>query len=121
METRLILIVFRRSLFRDEPEPQVKERHYAQHAYIKGSTADIFISSSTIFVPRIQSNTASWDSLQNRFVDIFRACAIVTNVNPLFRLQNQQEQYSCDKCDLKFQNSTGLSNHRKFSEVHADT
>ncbi|KAK0220773.1 hypothetical protein EDD85DRAFT_1028646 [Armillaria nabsnona] len=35
--------------------------------------------------------------------------------------QSQQEQYSCDECELKYQNSTGLSNHPKFSKVHADT
>ncbi len=120
METWLILIVFWRSLFCNEPEPQVKECHYMQHTYIKWFTADIFISTSTNFVPCIQSYIASWDSLQNRFVNIFHTCAIVTNVNLLFWLQNQQEVIACNKCNSKFQNSTGLSNHRRFSEVHAD-
>ncbi|PBK68120.1 hypothetical protein ARMSODRAFT_976384 [Armillaria solidipes] len=30
--------------------------------------------------------------------------------------QNQQERYSCDQCDLKFQNSTGLADHRKTNQ-----
>ncbi|KAK0199301.1 hypothetical protein DFS33DRAFT_243554 [Desarmillaria ectypa] len=35
--------------------------------------------------------------------------------------QNQQEQYNCEQCNLKFRNNAGLANHRKFSSMHAHT
>ncbi|KAK0184408.1 hypothetical protein F5146DRAFT_1171047 [Armillaria mellea] len=55
------------------------------------------------------------------FIDIIRTCAMVADSNACLWLQNQEERYSCDECDLKFRDSTGLAIHRMCSEMHADT
>ncbi|KAK0439498.1 uncharacterized protein EV420DRAFT_1650855 [Desarmillaria tabescens] len=34
--------------------------------------------------------------------------------------QNQQEQYNCEKCGLKFQTDADLANHWKLSSIHED-